>query len=98
MLNNLHINIFLTAEFYIRTYYITGVIILVSSNAAVSGRTMFPAGLLQVVFVITIVNTHLAMINFEADRSNLYLTHLQNKYVQKKILKLDNRFHLDNCI
>jgi len=26
---------------------------------------MFPAGLLQIVFIITIVNTHLAMINFK---------------------------------
>jgi len=26
---------------------------------------MLPAGLLQIVFIITIVNTHLAMINFE---------------------------------
>ena len=26
---------------------------------------MLPAGLLQIVFVITIVNTHLSMINFE---------------------------------
>jgi hypothetical protein len=31
----------------------------------VSGRTIFPAGLLQVVFVITIVNPHLTMINFK---------------------------------
>ena len=26
---------------------------------------MFPAGLLQIVFVIAVINTHLAMINFE---------------------------------
>ena len=32
---------------------------------ASSGRTMLPAGLFQVVFVIAIVNAHLTMINFE---------------------------------
>jgi len=30
-----------------------------------SRRAMFPTGLLQVVFVITIVNAHLAVINFK---------------------------------
>ena len=37
----------------------------IRATLAVSGRTMLPAGLLQVVFVITIVNPHLTMINFE---------------------------------
>ncbi|MDD5343375.1 MAG: hypothetical protein PHW12_03025 [Smithella sp.] len=32
---------------------------------AQSSRAMFPPGLLQIVFVIAVINTHLAMINFE---------------------------------
>jgi hypothetical protein len=34
-------------------------------NISFSRRTMLPAGLLQIVFVISIVDTHLTMINFK---------------------------------
>ena len=37
----------------------------IRATLAVSGRAMFPAALLQIVFVIAIVNTHFTMINFK---------------------------------